>query len=230
MNVDEQTIQRLDFDSDFWGLEMVQSPWPLSALEAAGHSIEFGQMLIDVANLELIIDATDRGYDIADIRVTLDRPLTRRPPVSVEEIRPFVRTDLPALIKIARRSHRITRFYADLGFPDERCDDLYETWIRNSVDGWAHTVLVAGVGPVGYCTVHVDDGVASIGLIAVEGSARGRGVGQRLVHGAIWRGYQAGADRMTVVTQGRNIQAQRVFQRCGFRTTSTEIWLHKHFR
>jgi hypothetical protein len=37
-----------------------------------------------------------------------------------------------------------------------RCDDLYEGWLRNSVDGWAQAVLVLGSAPLGYVTVHVD--------------------------------------------------------------------------
>ncbi len=36
-------------------------------------------------------------------------------------------------------------------------------------------------------------------------------------------------DRVNVVTQGKNIPAQRAYQRCGFITRSVELWFHKWF-
>ena len=34
---------------------------------------------------------------------------------------------------------------------------------------------------------------------------------------------------MKVVTQGRNIAGQRLYQRCGFLTRSVELWYHKWY-
>jgi RimJ/RimL family protein N-acetyltransferase len=38
-----------------------------------------------------------------------------------------------------------------------------------------------------------------------------------------------GAGRITVVTQGRNVAALRLFERCGFLVESSEVWLHKWY-
>ena len=46
-----------------------------------------------------------------------------------------------------RDSHRDSRFYYDPGFPNQRCDELYETWIDRSCHGYADTVLVAEYRP-----------------------------------------------------------------------------------
>lgn len=223
---EHETCRIAHHDSRFWGVVCAQIYDPT----VDNHGIEFGQLLLDASDVIGIQMSEDCGFRATDIRVTLDRPLNRRPPILIEEIRPAEPTDLEALVRIARESHRITRFYADPGFPDERCHDYYEGWIRNSVDGWADQVLVAGVGPVGYVTVHLEGDTASIGLIAVDERLRGQGVGQRLCHGAFRWAQAAGATRMTVVTQGRNIAAQRLFQRCGFLTRSTEVWMHRWFR
>ena len=39
--------------------------------------------------------------------------------------------------------------------------------------------------------------------------------------------YKDGITYIDVVTQGRNYSAQRLYQRCGFITQSTELWYHK---
>lgn len=141
--------------------------------------------------------------------------------------------DIDALRAIARVSHTDTRFYADLRFPRDRCDDLYDTWIDRSCQGWAQTVLVPDVAgrAQGYVTVHVDDARSrgSIGLIAVAEEARGRGVGAALVRGAVAWCHAHELNTVSVVTQGRNIGAQRVFQQCGFRTSKVEFWFHKWY-
>ena len=36
-----------------------------------------------------------------------------------------------------------------------------------------------------------------------------------------------GVEKVTVVTQGRNGAAQRLYQRCGFVTGSIHLWYHK---
>jgi dTDP-4-amino-4,6-dideoxy-D-galactose acyltransferase len=55
------------------------------------------------------------------------------------------------------------------------------------------------------------------------------GVGRALVVNAIrWFSGQ-GVDSVSVVTQGRNVRAQRLYQRCGFTTRSVELWFHRWF-
>ena len=38
-----------------------------------------------------------------------------------------------------------------------------------------------------------------------------------------------GIDRVQVVTQGRNVRAQRVYQRCGFVSAQLQLWYHRWF-
>jgi ribosomal protein S18 acetylase RimI-like enzyme len=65
-----------------------------------------------------------------------------------------------------------------------------------------------------------------IGIFAVAAEAQGKGLGHRLVDAALTWLARQGAARVTVVTQGRNSQAQRVYQRAGFRTHLVELWYH----
>jgi RimJ/RimL family protein N-acetyltransferase len=38
-----------------------------------------------------------------------------------------------------------------------------------------------------------------------------------------------GMDSMEVVTQGRNVAAQRLYQKCGFATKEVQLWYHHWF-
>jgi RimJ/RimL family protein N-acetyltransferase len=175
--------------------------------------------------------AEDGGFRLMDLRVELRQQVQGG--VATPALREARRDDQERLRAIARASHGTTRFYADPNFPDERCDDLYATWIDRSLEGWAAAVLVAerdGV-PIGYCSVHLDEAAStgSIGLIAVEPTARRSGAGLELASGAVAWCAGRGARTMSVVTQGRNAAALRTFQRAGFLVASAELWFHKWY-
>jgi dTDP-4-amino-4,6-dideoxy-D-galactose acyltransferase len=135
------------------------------------------------------------------------------------------------LAAIARISHRDTRFYFDREFSNDRCDDLYETWIRNSCAGYADAVLVADAGQTaGYITCHLDsNSEGRIGLVAIGSSFQGQHLGSELVNAALNWFATKGVSRVSVVTQGRNVAAQRLYQVCGFRTASTRVVYHRWF-
>lgn len=215
----------LAFDTEFWGLPVARAN-RLDGLTEWARESTAGLVWLLAEAPEEVQRAEASGFRFTDIRVELRRRTGLLYPASfVRAARP---EDTETLAAIARVSHRVTRFYADPQLPDDRCDDLYETWIRQSLDGWADTVLVVEDEgrPAGYVTVHVDGETSSIGLIAVAEPARNRGYGGALVRAAVGHGLKRGATDMSVVTQGRNIAAQRLFQSCGFRTSATAVWLH----
>jgi dTDP-4-amino-4,6-dideoxy-D-galactose acyltransferase len=172
--------------------------------------------------------AEDAGFRLVDVRVELGRPAAGD---EASRLREASDGDAAALRALARSNHRITRFYADPNFPDERCDDLYETWIARSLEGWADAVLVAESEgrPAGYVSLHDRDGTGSIGLIGVDPDSRGRQLGRDLVLGAVRWCAERGLADVTVVTQGRNVPALRTFESSGFRTTDVGLWFHKWY-
>jgi dTDP-4-amino-4,6-dideoxy-D-galactose acyltransferase len=155
---------------------------------------------------------------------------TPGPPVRV---RPATAADLPRLRRIAAASHRDSRFHHDRHFDRRRCDALYAAWIETSCADPAGVVLVAAAAdpagpPAGYVTGTIgDDGAGRIGLFAVAADARGRGVGGALLAAVLDWFAGRGADPVSVVTQGRNVRAQRLYQRFGMRTRSIEPWFHR---
>lgn len=196
---------------------------------ACEHSLACVYLLVSSGEVESVHAAEARGFQVMDVRVELVRPAGPE----TAPLRGARSDDLEALRRIARGNHGVTRFYADPRFPNERCDELYDVWIARSVEGWAEAVLVAEVEgrPAGYVSCHADDGRGrgSIGLIGVGESARGQGLGRALVLAAVDWCHGRGLVEIAIVTQGRNVPAQRLFGRCGFLVESVDLWLHKWY-
>lgn len=186
-------------------------------------------MLVDDHPPTLAALARD-GWTLVDTRITLDRHVTPGPD-QPPPLRLATPADLDALAPLARISHTDSRFYADPRFDRTRCDDLYETWIARSLNGWADRVWTVTPDDIAraYLTAHLrDDGArAEIGLVSVHPDHRGQRFGNRLIEQAIAWAATQGAARISVVTQCRNIAAQRLYQAAGFRTASAQLWFHR---
>ena len=233
---DAEPCELLSWDTDFWRKRIARvRDATLGRVDdvdawARAHDIDCLFFLGSVDDPVSARAAEDAGFRLMDVRVELERPAERGPIApGVREARP---DEVGQLRKIASSSHGITRFYADPKFPDDRCDEFYETWIESSLQGWAAGVLVAqgDDGPVGYVSCHLANAVGSIGLIAVGSPARGGGLGVALSQSAVAWCAERGAERMTVATQARNVAALRTFGKTGFLVTSVAFWFHKWYR
>jgi dTDP-4-amino-4,6-dideoxy-D-galactose acyltransferase len=231
--------QALDWDSAFFGFRIARLLQGHVTTQILGDVLEWCScerirclyFLASGDSHETTELAEANGFRMADVRITLAREL-KADTEPRESVRPFRESDLPSLRAIAANSHRDSRFYYDPGFPKQRCDELYETWIDRSCHGYADRVLVAEYGhkPAGYVSCHLHpDGVGSIGLLAVADWSRGAGLGGQLVAGALGFFEGASCKRVTVATQGRNCPAQRLYQNSGFRSSSVELWYHRWF-
>ncbi len=240
----ELLCQYLDWDSAFFGHRIARARvsrlCPETVLSILSwcreQAIDCLYFLAEVDDPVTIRLAEDYGFRLVDIRITLEKQLDDSSAPSIEPFSGVLRScrpeDVPVLQEIARVSHRDTRFYSDPNFLRSRCDALYELWIARSCQGYADAVFVLEMGnqPVGYITCHrQSSGEGQIGLFGVHPEWRGQGLGKRLIHHALRWFVQEGAWRVTVVTQGRNVAAQRVYQRCGFLTRKVQLWYHRWF-
>lgn len=226
----------LDWDSAFWGVAVARldsgTMTPAIAARAddwvRDRGVECLYFLADSGDPATAHAAEAAGFRLVDVRVELAREPGPTP--VPEAIRSVRSGDIAELEVIARRSHELTRFYADPHFPRQRCDELYELWIRRSCEGWADETLVADEDgtPVGYVSLHAEP-AARIGLIAVDDRARRRGHGRGLVDSAVGWANGRGSAEISVVTQGRNVAALRLFEECGFRTRAVDLWFHKWY-
>ena len=233
--------ERLEWDSGFFGIPIGRVEVPrLTSQEAEqvvawcrDERVECVYFLCDPSDRQSIRAAESVGLSFVDIRVTLERSIadfTAEP--SRSTLRIARDSDLAALRSIASSSYHDSRFYADGRFPIEKCAELYATWIEKSCQGFADRVMVAEQDEsiAGYIACKaVDPGRGAITLVAVAEHARGSGLGRDLVNAALEWAREVELSLVTVVTQGRNLAAQRLYQRCGFATREMQLWYHGWF-
>ncbi|HEY4357714.1 MAG TPA: GNAT family N-acetyltransferase [Acidobacteriaceae bacterium] len=230
----------LEWDTDFFGVRVARVVG--DSLTVAGSSavvdwvhdnaIDCLYFLCDTDDAESILAAESMHCHLVDVRVelTLELDPSRRDTVPMDDLRPATPEDVPEIMRIASVSHRDTRFYYDSHFPRETCDRLYARWIERSCEGYADQVFVMHLDgkPVGYMSCHLlPDGGASLGLLGVAESARGRGFGTTLVGAAFDYLREQGHCRLTIATQARNTGALRLYQKYGFQIEKTRLWYHR---
>jgi dTDP-4-amino-4,6-dideoxy-D-galactose acyltransferase len=234
----------LGWDSELFGYHIARFLPSRLSLEAINrvevwcrsNRIDCLYCVTDADDEQTIRLAEQRDFSLVDVRLTLSKRLAE-PEVGVARhatgtIRPALAQDLPALRAIARQSHHDTRFYFDPHFARAKCDALYEIWIEKSCEGYADAVLVAEQENhvLGYITCKsLDPAQGQIGLLAVDRAAAGLGLGSALITAALDWFRERTHKQVLVVTQGRNIRAQRCYQRAGFLSESLRLSYHRWF-
>lgn len=186
---------------------------------------------------ETVRVAESDGFHLVDVRMEF---LWKRPAAGTLACTPIARGearyrsdgDTDGIVAIAGDAYRQTRFYFDRRFPEERAAALYREWARKSCGGWANSVLVVPHGGAvgGFVTCHSEGpSRGRIGLVGVRTEARGAGIGTLVVRAAQEYFAGTGAGEVLVATQARNLDAQRLYQKCGFLTHSVSLTYHKWF-
>jgi len=238
----KQLCEHLPWDSKFFGFPVAKVvSGTISAAECRAildwcrdERVRFLYYLAD-DDIASWAAASAGGFQVVDVRVklVLDRTWPRLPAPGLSPevvLREATADDLPALLPIATSVHTDSRFFADPAVPREKAAELFSLWLRRSIDhSIADVVFVAEVDgvAVSYISAKVADGIGTIGVVGVGAEARGRGVGMAMVQRTLGWFADAGTREVSVVTQARNVMAQRVYQRCGFLTASTNFWYHR---
>lgn len=239
-----EPCQFLEWDSQFFGFRIGRvltgqlDPADIGRILdwARDREIRCLYFLIDFNDYETVRSLEKNGFHLVDIRLTLETTLrksiqgeTAVPECLIRHVRP---SDMPALQDIAQVSHTDSRFFFDRHFPRAQCGDLYRRWLQRDAADSATTLFVADLRgePAGYLACRLEgDETATISLVGIGERARGRGIGKQLIRAAMDHMFKQGRQRMEVVTQGRNIAAQRLYQGAGFRTAALQIWFHRWF-
>ena len=231
-------IQRLDWDSEFFGLEIGRIfprrlnerilDFALKEIESAG--LECVYYLCDCNDAESVRLAEGAGFHFTDIRLTLECA-SRRELRPNPAIRPGRVSDIPALEDIASAAYIYSRYWFDQGFSREDCQRFYENWVAKCVSepNYAQTFVYGREGerPSGFIAVRRQSAsTGAIILLGVANGARGQGLGPALIEHALDWAARDDLQSLEVVTQGRNYAAQRAYQRAGFTTGKVELWYH----
>jgi dTDP-4-amino-4,6-dideoxy-D-galactose acyltransferase len=239
----------LDWDSAQFGFPVarVRSSVPLGALEGAAEQmrkrgIVLAYLSID-ADLSTISDELlfRLGGRLVDQRVTyvaeLISPGATDPKLDLVDgeycITKYHSTAVvPSLTRLARESGAFSRFRLDPQIASGVFERIYDAWIRRSVNHEiADEVLVARKARriTGFVSVRASGIYGEIGLLAVDASSRGHGLGRRLVREARSNLARRGCTQARATTQRANLGSCALYESAGYMVRQVErvyhLWL-----
>ena len=110
----------------------------------------------------------------------------------------------------------------------------YLNWILKSIKGrfddcvYILTNLNIKNEILGFLSIKIIDNICQIGLIAINPKFSNKGIGSILIKNLkniIFNRKKI--KKIIVITQGRNIPAQRLYEKNNFLLTKSELWYHK---
>ena len=239
-----QLCQKLQWDSNYFGINVGY----LSCLRLTPNiekhvkkfvwkeKIDLLEYRCNCHDRESVVTSEKNGYSFVDIRLTYENVLKNNNKVCERKhysIRKGCDCDIEKLQKIATDIYKDSRYYFDDNFDKDKVITFYVDWVAKAIKGqfddYAY-VLYHNKEPIGFCTIkEIRKKVARIGLFGMNSEYRGEGLAKYLLGRSLQNLSEQGFDYVEVVTQGRNYAAQRLYQKCGFVTKSTELWYHKWF-
>ena len=225
-------VERLSWDSDFFGLRIgrafvgsIEDSCELAAqkdrLKAdydlvyvfGNQGVEFScedATLVDRKLVYTLSECSDVSFDDNVVLWDCDKPVT------------------DALLHLALVSGKYSRFKLDNQFPSGSYERLYSRWIEQSVNHSMATKVfcyMSNAIPIGLVTLHNEDGIGTIGLVAIGERCQHQGVGTAMMRHVISYARKHHCKKLSVATQYDNTPACRLYEKVGFKVESmTNVW------
>lgn len=235
-------ISLLTWDTKFWGYNVAylsSRHLSHSILYRINNFIKNGQIrlveyLCDCHDKRSVSIAEKNGFQFKDIRLTYEKKLSNQQKNSnSDNIKFSLATEehLPSLRKLSKDIYKDSRYYFDGNFERKKAIEFYLLWTEKAVKGEYDDecfIIEMAEEIVGFCTVKYQNAeLAQIGLVGISGNHIGKGLGIKLLSYFFNEMFNKGIKFISVVTQGRNYAAQRLYQKAGFVSYTTELWYHK---
>jgi dTDP-4-amino-4,6-dideoxy-D-galactose acyltransferase len=136
------------------------------------------------------------------------------------------------LLRLAYESGHLSRFYRDPQFRPH-FEALYAEWVRKALKSAdAKVFALSGAQRIrGMVTTSVANGAGLIGLLAIDETCRGQGLGARLLRRCESFYSSFNAPLCRVVTQEENVAACRLYEKSGYRVADVQdvwhVWRHR---
>lgn len=201
--------------------------------DAEQHNILFLSLRLSEESLSALHAAETVGFRIIESYLTFRRTTEDVPPQS-SCVYLSCSDEAETVANLAFQALQFYRFFIDPLIPKEFARHSRREWVRNAFKGRADAIYVAKVENCLAGFIILKSKVQSSGkkigvidLIAVAPEYTGRGIGSALIAQAIQH-YHGKVSAVEVGTQGKNIQAIRLYNRMGFQMVRSEFSLHRH--
>lgn len=234
-------VSLLEWDTDFFGFPVAflscryLSPSIVAQSDRfiRQNSIRLVEYLCNCHDDRSVKLAEQEDYHFTDIRLTFDIRLRAKQTIGAAPHRFGAASpaDVDHLKQLTESMYKDSRYFYDGHFEIAKLNTFYANWIEKAVHGTFDDeclCLFDGGSPIGFCTIkYLGAASASIGLFGMDARFAGKGLAKTLLSNVFNQLIDKKVEYVTVVTQGRNYAAQRLYQSMGFRTQSTQLWYHK---
>jgi dTDP-4-amino-4,6-dideoxy-D-galactose acyltransferase len=227
----------LKWDSDFFG-------YPVGQVDISDFCEndydEFKRVLKDWKFVLIYIYPADEetlkalllfNIPLVDIKITFEKEMIYSVPNNnlnhIESYSKFEQYDV--LKKLALSSGEFSRFKIDTNFKNNEFAKLYEEWLNNSINREiADDVIVVKIDNKikGFATYKLKNNDLIIGLISVDPTVQGKGLGKTLMREIENIAIKKMAGKIQVVTQGANTKALLFYKSCGYKIAEKKEILH----
>jgi len=218
-------IRKLDWDSAFFNLAVGE--WHAGE-EASGARV-FDVIYAKGSKTD---DYSPEGFakTFSETKVVFSKQLTTGKHLEERPIREVNEKQVIAsLYELAFESGKHSRFLLDSRFGKDNFEKLYKTWVDNSLNGqFATKVLVydEGLKLSGLVTYKINEGFATVGLIAVSPDRQGHGIGRELLAHVEKELAENNIFELRIPTQLENEAACRFYKKQGYKIIETTQITH----
>ncbi|MCH7972650.1 MAG: GNAT family N-acetyltransferase [Bacteroidetes bacterium] len=198
------------------------------------NKIQFVYYLCNCHDRNSVLLAEKFGFRFVDIKLSFEKKLTNKYELDLNQDYSFALAAInhfDRLKEISDSIYKDSRYYFDGNFPIDKINAFYHNWLEKGILGTFDDeclTLFYQESPIGFCTVkYLKEKAVRIGLVGMAEAFQGKGIGLNLLYNVFNYLIDRKFNKITVVTQGRNYLAQRLYQKAGFLTHSTELWYHK---
>lgn len=169
-----------------------------------------------------------RDFRIVDTTITFEARNAISSSATAAKVRFATPDDRDAVMDVARRGFRYSRFHLDPNIPTATADAIKAAWAGNYFAGARGEFMVvseSGGRIAGFLQLLAPrGGPLTIDLIAVDEGLRGKGIARAMVAFACVRCPES--IPMRVGTQAANIESIRFYESLGFRVIGSAYVLH----
>ena len=233
-------IENLAWDSDFFGLNvgrykgktLRKSQTKKFLKEAEKRKFDCVYVFLDPSDYESVAEAGENKFFLSDIRSVYELPkmelnkskgsLLTHSVLSSEDGR-----EKEEVIKMSKKLSSASRFYFDPIFRN-KAKEIYAIWAEKIINNKNGAVILNSRKGriVGFTGCELDKGVGEIVLVYVGEKFRGQGFGEEVVKNGVEWLIKNKAKKIMVKTQVRNVAANRLYQKAGFRVAENNLIYH----
>lgn len=220
-------IEPLTWDSQFFGYPVARINLDKEGtdklenlfLDLESRKIRVTYFYIPSKEKELINRISKKGVLFVGQKVELSKTTEKHGRFS-NNIIEFNGDDInERLIELVLQAGRYSRFRLDRNFTQNEYQKLYIELLSKSIKKIIAIKTFVAIKEsfiIGVTTLGEKGGCADIGLVVVDENYRGQGIGYDLIHLVDTVAFEMGIKKIKVVTQLKNKEACRLYEKCHF--------------